>query len=145
MFMVSRFIKTFSKSLLLASMVIFIGNSFMGQVNAAACNFDKKVVGIPVWYKYLSSDESRPNECRLQIDDPSDALPIGLAVFEAALTIAGFLAVIMIFVGGFKYVLAQGEADRAAAGRKTVINALIGLVIVIVSTRVITFIGNTLG
>ena len=125
--------------------VIFTNNTLLPSAHAAACNFDKQVLGIPVWYKYLKSDPATPSECRIVLEGVSDALPIGLAVFEGALTIAGFVAVAMIFVGGFKYVLAQGESDRAANGRKTVMNAIIGLVIVIIAARVVGFIGSSLG
>ena len=40
--------------------------------------------------------------------------------------------------------LSEGQSDKAAGARKTVINAAVGLVIIIVATRVISFIANTL-
>ncbi|HMT18626.1 MAG TPA: hypothetical protein PKD15_01180 [Candidatus Saccharibacteria bacterium] len=117
---------------------------------AGACQFDKKVLGVPVWYKYLQADDSSTGEgavadCRLKLEGPADALPIGIALFEGMLTIGGYVAVVMVFIGGFKYVVSQGEADRAASGRQTAINAVIGLVIVMIAARVVSFIGNNLG
>lgn len=102
------------------------------------------VLGIPTWYKYLETD-SIAGKCSPKIDSVEDILPVGLAVLEAALTLGGLVAVAMVFTGGFKYVVSQGEPDKAAGGRKTVMNALIGLSIIILATRVVSFIGNRLG
>jgi hypothetical protein len=109
-----------------------------------SCDNGKTILGIPTWYKYLPGEEIS-GKCRPVVEDLNASLPIGLALIEASLTLAGIVAVIMVFMGGFKYVLAQGEADKAASGRKTVLNAMIGLVITILATRVISFIGNRLG
>jgi hypothetical protein len=126
------------------------------SINTLSCDFDKRaVLGIPVWYKYLEGEQeiilydnnaADPNNtpCSPVIKDAEDALPIGLAVMEAAMTVAGMVAVVMIFWGAFNFVLTQGESDKAASARKTVINAAIGLAIIIVATRVVSFIANTL-
>lgn len=105
---------------------------------------NRTLLGVPTWYKYLESS-TVSGKCKPVINSVEDALPIGLAVLEAMLTIGGMVAVAMVFIGGFKYVLSQGEADKAAGGRKTVVNAMIGLVIIILATRVVSFIGNRLG
>lgn len=107
-------------------------------------DFDKTILGIPTWYKYLEGEEVS-GKCKPKIEASADALPIGLAVLEMGLTLGGLVAVVMVFVGGFKYVLSQGEPDKAAGGRKTVVNAMIGLVIIIVSTRVVSFVAERLG
>jgi Type IV secretion system pilin len=99
---------------------------------------------IPTWYKYLDG-EVVSGKCRPVIAGPENALPIGLAVLEAMLSIAGLVAVVMIFIGSFKYVLSQGEPDRAKDARQTVINTVIGLVIVIIATRVVSFIAGSIG
>jgi heme/copper-type cytochrome/quinol oxidase subunit 2 len=71
-------------------------------------------------------------------------LPIGLAILEILITLAGIVAVVMVIYASFKFVLSQGEPDKAAGARKTAINAAIGLVIVIVATRVVSFIATRL-
>ena len=119
-------------------------SQFLGTTYAAPCSdFNKTVLGIPTWYKYLEGEQVA-GKCKPIIDTTNDTLPIGLAILEAAITLGGVVAAILIFVGGFKYVLAQGEPDKAANARKTAINAVIGLVIVIVATRVVSFIANRL-
>src|SRR5476651_1476948 len=42
----------------------------------------------------------------------------------------GIAAVIMLVVGGFRYITAGGDSNKIAASKSTVFNALIGLVLV---------------
>lgn len=130
--------------LLVSISMTLLSGQFLGKTYAAPCNdFNKTILGIPTWYKYLEGEEIA-GKCKPIINASVDTLPIGLAVLEAAITLGGVVAAALVFVGGFKYVLAQGEPDKAANARKTVINAMIGLVIVIVATRVVSFIANRL-
>ncbi len=112
---------------------------------AAPCpDANETLLGMPKWYKYLEG-ENVGEKCKPIIENSSDALPIGLAVFEGALTLGGIVAGAMILYGGFKYVLSQGESDKAAAGRKTAINALIGLVILMMAARIVSFVAGRIG
>jgi hypothetical protein len=128
----------------LAANILAVSGSFLLVADAACEGFDKSILGIPTWYKYLEGEDVS-GKCTPVVNAVDDVLPIGLAVLEAALTLGGIVAVVMVFVGGFKYVISQGEPDKAAGGRKTVTNALIGLAIIILATRVVSFIGNRLG
>ena len=138
LFKKSIFVVTFYLALMSTS-------SLLGFAHAAPCqDFNKTVLGIPTWYKYLEGEEVG-GKCKPIINATEDTLPIGLAVLEAMLTLGGIIAAIMVFIGGFKYVLAQGEPDKAAGGRRTVTNALIGLAITILAARVVSFIAGRLG
>lgn len=124
--------------------------------------YNRNVLGIPVWYKYLDGDRdtvlfsngdervNQTSECNPTLRgsdgkiDPNAFLAIGLVFLEAGLVLAGIIAVGMVVWGSFKFILSQGEPDKAAGARKTVINAAIGLVIVIVAARVISFIAMRL-
>ncbi len=53
---------------------------------------------------------------------------------------AGVLAVFMVIYGGFKYITSAGEAQKAASGRQTLVFALIGLVVVVVSRQLLLFV-----
>ena len=118
-------------------------------------------LGLPTWYKYLTSQEDSTGRCSPVLseskecsDNPelngcsekkvNSALPIGLAVLEGMLRISGLVAVVMIFWSGFKYITTQGNPEAAAGARKTAINALVGLVIVILATTLVSFVGNSL-
>lgn len=124
--------------------IVMVGPT-TGKVFAAPCSdFDKTILGVPTWYKYLDGEDVE-GKCQPRLESATDVLPIGLAVFEGALTLGGIVAGAMILYGGFKYVLSQGESDKAAAGRKTAINALIGLVILMMAARIVSFVAGRIG
>lgn len=55
-----------------------------------------------------------------------------LTLFESyLLLIAGAIVVIMIIWGGLRYITAAGDAKKAESGRKIVLSAVIGLIIVV--------------
>lgn len=51
-------------------------------------------------------------------------------IINILLLLAGMVAVIYIIIGGYSYITAGGNADAAAAAKNTLLNAVIGLVIV---------------
>lgn len=50
--------------------------------------------------------------------------------------ILGVIAIIILIYGGLLYITAGGEAEKAERGKKTIIGALIGLIVIIVSYTV---------
>ncbi len=115
-------------------------------VVSAACGQDA-VLGIPTWHKYLPSDDAG-GKCtpRIRGATPEESvnpiLSIALAVIEAAATIGAVVALVMVFWGSFNFVTSIGEGDKAASARKTVQNAGIGLIILLLSTRIVSFFGE---
>jgi len=113
------------------------------------CQLSDSFLGIPTWYKYLETETDSTGKCNVILrggdveGKANSALPIGIAVLEAVLRLAGLVAVVMIFWGGFKYIISRGNPDSAKGARTTLFNAIIGLVIVIVSTALISFIGRS--
>jgi len=55
------------------------------------------------------------------------------AIISLMLTIAGAIAVVFVIIGGFMYVTSAGNEEQAEKGRKTLTNAIIGVVIVILA------------
>lgn len=130
---------------------IFLFSPTVSAAEGDACTLSGSFLGLPTWYKYLDAEEDASGRCSPVLSGSdaegrvNSALPIGLAVLEAMLRLAGMVAVVMIFVAGFKFITSDGSPDKAAGARKTVINAIIGLVIVVLSTGLVSFIGRTLG
>ena len=54
--------------------------------------------------------------------------------------IVGVIAVIMIVVGGLRYITSGGDANKVGAAKTTIIYALIGLVIVALSQIIVHFV-----
>ena len=143
-------------SILIIAMFLFVG-VLVSQPNKAyaggpdACFNKSGFLGFPTWYEYLEIGPKGNDPCA--IIGPNEngafsfqkALPkIGLAVTEILLRVAGMVAVGYVIFGGFKYMTSQGEPDGLKQAQGTVINALIGLAISILSVTIVSFIGGTL-
>lgn len=54
--------------------------------------------------------------------------------------LVGFAAVIMIMLGGFKFLTSQGESANVASARNTILYAIVGLVIVALAQFIVKFV-----
>jgi amino acid permease len=54
--------------------------------------------------------------------------------------IVGFVAVVMLIIGGFRYITSGGNSENVTKAKNTIIYALIGLVIVAVAQIVVQFV-----
>jgi hypothetical protein len=54
--------------------------------------------------------------------------------------IAGGAAVILIIIGGLRYVTSGGEAEKVASAKRTVMNALIGIAVIVLARALIDFV-----
>jgi hypothetical protein len=62
------------------------------------------------------------------------------SIVNILLVAAGMIAVIYLIIGGYQYVTAGGNSDSAANARTTILNALIGLVIIFSAFAVVNFV-----
>jgi len=65
-------------------------------------------------------------------------------IIDILLAFAAILAVLFIIIGGYKYIFSGVSEKSAESGKKTLINAIIGLVIIILSYAIITVLSNTI-
>jgi len=56
--------------------------------------------------------------------------------------VVGIVAVIMIIVGGFKYITSGGDSGNITSAKNTIIYALIGLVVVALAQFLVQFVLN---
>lgn len=61
-------------------------------------------------------------------------------IINILLLVAGAVAVIYIIIGGYQYVTAGGNADTASQARSTILNALIGLIIIFAAYAIVAFV-----
>lgn len=103
--------------------------------------------GLKPWYAYLQLD-GNCNVVNFQVlpqNGQSDLLLVGLAIFDDLLRIAALVAIGYIIYGGVLYVTSQGSPDQTGKAQNTILNALIGLVIAIISAALVSFIGSRIG
>lgn len=117
----------------------------------------KSFLGIQPWFRYLPDQAFIDSEgvvsCNIDnfalfgdagTGDKSYVLNVALAVVDGLLRVVALVAVAFVIVGGAKYILSQGSPDGTKQAKDSILNALIGLVIAIVATAVVSFIGNRL-
>ncbi len=111
-------------------------------VSAKACT--GSVMLFPTWYRGLY--ENSGDECNIQ--SPAD-VPGGLSNFiwkivmniiGMALVAVGYISVGFIIYGGFIYLTGGGSPDKIAGARKTILNAVIGLIISFFSVIIVNII-----
>jgi hypothetical protein len=56
----------------------------------------------------------------------------------------GFVAVLFLIIGGYRYITARGNEEQAEDAKRTLTNAIIGIVVVIASFVVIRVIASAL-
>jgi hypothetical protein len=61
-------------------------------------------------------------------------------VINVLSSLVAVVAVIMIIIGGLRYITSAGDSTKAASARSTIFNALIGLVIAVFAQVVVRFV-----
>ncbi len=137
-----RLLKTslISLSLLVLTAGIFSPVAF--AAGGSGCT--KSFFAIPTWYKYLPL--SAAPECNIVTGDLGGKvfILVLMAVIEILLTLAGFIAVGYIIFGSFKFILSQGDPQKVVGARTTILNAVIGLIIAIIGSQIVSFIAGKL-
>jgi hypothetical protein len=129
-----------------------LGQLFQGF--AASCTANS-FLGIPPWYKYLvSAGRMAVNPdtgiCELQSSTlasgqaGSDIVLILLGVLDILLRLASLVAIGFIVYAAIQYVASDGQPDRTKEAQSTIINALVGLVIALIATASVSFIGRAI-
>ncbi|HEY8992707.1 MAG TPA: hypothetical protein VIM37_02545 [Candidatus Microsaccharimonas sp.] len=107
-----------------------------------------RILGIPPWYQGLTSRDAS-GAC--SIDAPKEGkLPdfiwhIALNVIEIALYLVGYIAIFFILYGGFQFLTGGSNASQIEKARKTILNAVVGLVISIGAVVIVNLIFGILG
>ena len=74
---------------------------------------------------------------------PTTASVLILRAINILLGIATAVAVLFIVWGGFQYIFSGGNQETAEAGQKTVVNSLIGLVIIALAFMIVIIVNHT--
>jgi len=106
-------------------------------------------LGFPTWYRGLPRKDGTCDITMPSTDPDGTNLQtfiftIILNIIDIALRLVGFAAVGFIIYGGFKYLTAAGSADRITAGRKIILNAIIGLGISMLSVAIVNLIASNI-
>jgi hypothetical protein len=127
--------------LTLATLVVVLATALSYAPVVYACPSDT-LLGIPAWYKGMQDancDISPPAKTTTTNGDGlrNFIIKIALNVIQAALVITGYVAAFFVIKGGFLYIMSQGEPSNIESAKKSIANALIGLIIALLSAAIV--------
>lgn len=111
------------------------------QTAAAACN--DRLLTFPAWFRGLTKADC-------DIESPSEKgiarfiWKIILNIVEFMLQLVGYISVGYLITGGFKYMTSTGSPDGMTKAKRTITNAIVGLVISIFSVAIVNVVVNAL-
>jgi hypothetical protein len=59
--------------------------------------------------------------------------------------VSGSIAILMIIIGGVRYVVSAGDQSAVTGAKNTVMYSMIGLVVIVISAALVSFVLNNLG
>jgi hypothetical protein len=127
-----------------------LGNliTYLPAVFASANTCSKPFLGLKTWFQYLPPTAFE-GDCSISSFDVlgknSGILLIALALLDDLIRIAALVAVGYVIYGGILYVTSQGAPDMTKKAQQTIINALIGVVVAIIASSAVAFIGTRIG
>jgi hypothetical protein len=81
------------------------------------------------------------NECTFNGLDANEKLNKIIAeIINFFSVIIGIVAVLMIIVGGFRYIISGGDSGNVSSAKNTILYAIIGLIIVVFAQYIVKFI-----
>lgn len=66
-------------------------------------------------------------------------------VIQSLLIFAGAVAVLFLIIGGFRYVVSAGSADQVEGAKKTILYAILGLIVIFIAYVLVKLIQQYLG
>lgn len=119
--------------------VVATSSAVLMPVNTAnAADF----LGIPAWYDGLTDSNGNIDLQGKEIG--TVVIIVALNITDIVLRLAGIVAVGFVIWGGIQYMLARGEPNGVANGKKTLTHAIIGLIIAIASSAIVGFVSGRL-
>ena len=115
------------------------------------------LISVPLFTTTSSAQDIQENLCRganiesengtdceagveIANEQISDLIATAIDLFSLVI---GIIAVVMIMVGGVKYITSQGESGNVTAAKNTILYAIIGLVIVALAQLIVRFVLGT--
>jgi len=79
-----------------------------------------------------------------QPDAKKLVLHVALNVIQAGMVAVGYVTIFFLIKGGFGYITSAGSSEGMASAKKTITNAIIGLVIAILAASIVNAIAGAI-
>ncbi len=114
-------------------------------VSVMACE-GQTLFGLEPWYARLECDGNEISQSNFQGSNLTGSIAAIIGtVASDLLFVGGFVAVVMIIVGGFQYITSAGDPSKAAKASKTITASLVGLVICVLGYAIIKVVFGLVG
>lgn len=113
---------------MMASLAVVLGLGVFAAAPTGAVNV----------FKTCNGTNSDSSVCAAKNDDDVNSLV--QIIVEILLWAIAVISVIMIVVGGLRYVISGGDAAQIKAARETIVYAVVGLVVAILSFAIVKFV-----
>lgn len=139
--------------ILLAGLLILPSLSLVTSValpSARAMACTDTLLTFPAWYKGMQAadcsfsplgDDGKVSNGGT-VNFQKTAIAITLNIVNIILQLVGYASVAFLIFGGFKYMTSQGESSEIVGAKKTIMNAIIGLVISLMSVAIINLVAG---
>lgn len=126
-------------------MVTMVGSALhFSQPAYAACN--DSLFGVPAWYRGLQDGSCNISMPKAKsgggVDITKVIMTIALNIIQAGLVIVAYVTIFFIIKGGFGYITSAGSPEGMSSAKKTITNAIIGLVIAVFSASIVNAIAG---
>ena len=111
----------------------------LAPVASAACDGIQQSIAQGV------NDAVGDNGCQTSSQGNVSLQDIASKIVNLLSVIVGVVAVIMIIVGGFRYIASGGASDKVSGAKNTLIYAIVGLIIVALAQFIVHFVLSNIG
>jgi len=137
-----------TKKLYVATMLVLtmLGSVFAFSSPTYAASCTNTFFGIPAWYKDMQGSDCafKAPETGGQPDAKKLVLHVALNVIQAGMVAVGYVTIFFLIKGGFGYITSAGSSEGMASAKKTITNAIIGLVIAILAASIVNAIAGAI-
>lgn len=119
-------------------------------VSAGTCG-GGTIVAMPAWYDGLCGPDGKSIGSPKQFVSNDDKTGIGkfatiiaMNIVTILLYVVGYVSLAFIIWGGFKYMISGDSSNGTSAAKTTILNAVIGLIISIMSIAIVKFIAGAI-
>ncbi len=122
----------------------------VATARAADCSGKNIILTLPAWYRNLAEPDGKG--CKIKNPGTTQGTQgltkfvwtIVLNIIDMLMQIVGYVAVGFIIYGGFVFMTSMGSPENSARARKIITNAVIGVIIAVMSVALVNLIAGGL-
>lgn len=119
-----------------------------GAVPVGSCAGGKRFLTFPAWYNGIVEPDCSIKKIENGAGHENDlrnlVFRIILNIVEIILQLVAYATIVFLIKGGFNYMTSTGDPGKIGNAKKTIQNALIGLVISLAAVAIINLAGATI-